>query len=225
MMLEDELFQKWKKKDAALIEYGFIQQAEEYVLEQKLMDSFSVRIVVEPDSRVRGKVIDQCLQEEYINFRIESQNGSFVSLVREAYTLLLEDIRCHCFEKEWFVSAQANRIACKILYQYGVTPAFLWKKDEDTGVFRHLDTLKWFGIIQYVPLNRILGDGQGKVNLLNLKLDALCAKRILEPGYYPAYHMNKKNWVSISLDDTVDDEKILQDVACSYQNTSPNKRK
>lgn len=36
-------------------------------------------------------------------------------------------------------------------------------------------------------------------------------------GFYPAYHMNKKNWVTIILDDTLSDTEIMQYVKTSYR--------
>ena len=38
-------------------------------------------------------------------------------------------------------------------------------------------------------------------------------------GYYPAYHMNKKNWISIILDDNLSDEDIIDLISKSYNMT------
>lgn len=221
-MLEEGIFRKWQKVDTKILDYGFQKENDHYVYYTTLMDGFQAIIQVFMDSSVKGKVIDQGTMEEYVNFRIESQNGEFVASVRQAFTDLLYDIRGHCFEPVPFVSKQANRIAAKIKEKYGVLPEFLWKKDEDSGVFRHRENRKWFGIIQYIRQDRIRAHSQGRVNILNVKLDDQCAKRILEPGYYPAYHMNKKSWVSICLDDTLSDDQIMEDIDISYQISYPN---
>ena len=42
-------------------------------------------------------------------------------------------------------------------------------------------------------------------------------------GVGPAIHMNKKNWVTITLDDTLDDETIENLIADSYQIISESK--
>lgn len=39
-------------------------------------------------------------------------------------------------------------------------------------------------------------------------------------GFYPAYHMNKKNWLSIILDETISDELILSLITESFEFTS-----
>lgn len=36
-------------------------------------------------------------------------------------------------------------------------------------------------------------------------------------GIYPEYHLNKKSWVSIILDDTLTDDEIMSLIDMSYQ--------
>ena len=40
-----------------------------------------------------------------------------------------------------------------------------------------------------------------------------------EKSFYPAYHMNKEHWITICLDGSVDDEKILSLIDISYDLT------
>lgn len=61
---------------------------------------------------------------------------------------------------------------------------------------------------------------QGKI-WINVKVapgwaEALCAAF---EAIVPAYHMNKRHWVSIILDDTVSDEQIERMIADSYDLT------
>lgn len=43
-----------------------------------------------------------------------------------------------------------------------------------------------------------------------------------QEGIYPAYHMSKKNWISIILDDKVTDDKLWTLVTQSRQLVNPN---
>ena len=53
-----------------------------------------------------------------------------------------------------------------------------------------------------------------------LKLEEEKVKCYLkENGFYPAYHMNKKNWITVLLDGTVADEKMISLIEESYLNT------
>ena len=60
---------------------------------------------------------------------------------------------------------------------------------------------------------------EGQVEVVNLKHDQV-ADLLLEKGIYPAFHMNKRYWISVPLDDTLTDEKVLELFDRSYFLTS-----
>ena len=45
-----------------------------------------------------------------------------------------------------------------------------------------------------------------------------------ENGFYPAYHMNKKSWITVVLDETLKDATIMELIEKSY-NFSAGKKK
>ena len=50
------------------------------------------------------------------------------------------------------------------------------------------------------------------MEIVNVKLAPDTIQELLkENGFFPAYHMNKKSWITIVLDDTVSD-KVLFDL-------------
>lgn len=52
------------------------------------------------------------------------------------------------------------------------------------------------------------------VEVINVKVDSSRINDILaQKGYYPAFHMNKKCWVSIILDETLPDAEIQGRIA------------
>ena len=57
------------------------------------------------------------------------------------------------------------------------------------------------------------------IKLLPEKITELLKRK----GFYPAYHMNKKNWITIILDETLEDEEIMGYIRKSHQftETSP----
>ena len=126
-------------------------------------------------------------------------------------------MRQHCYVDDDFSTAQANRIAALIQEKYGTRPEFLWKSAPQHGVFRNQQNQKWFGIIMYVEQAKITA-GEGKIDVLNVKVNPDEREALLGiVGIYPAYHLNKKNWISILLNDSVPDTKIMQLVDASYQ--------
>ena len=56
-----------------------------------------------------------------------------------------------------------------------------------------------------------------EIEIIDLKINKdLIDKFLTVNGFYKAYHMNKKNWISIILDDTVPDFIIFKLIDMSY---------
>lgn len=58
------------------------------------------------------------------------------------------------------------------------------------------------------------------MNIINLKIDTSKRDELHKiNGIYPAFHMNHKTWISVVLDDTIRDEKVMELVTCSFDLT------
>ena len=140
-------------------------------------------------------------------------NG-FISNLKSECKKILIDIRNNCFSKEYFIYNQTNRITKIIFERYNVIPEFLWE-DDYTGVFRNKRNNKWFGIIMHINKKKLNSNIDKDIEALNVKLDDVDSY-INNNGIYRAYHMNKKHWVSISLDEIIPDEEILKLIEKSF---------
>lgn len=89
--------------------------------------------------------------------------------------------------------------------------------DNDSVVVRHIDTLKWFGLVMIL-------DGK---DFVNLKCDPMEAEflRSAYNGVIPAYHMNKVHWNTVFLDSDVPDAEIFRMTMNSYELTSKMKKR
>ena len=218
MRLEEEVLQKYKPIPQRLIAYGF-EKAEngDYILKQPILNGlFQAEIRVTPEGKTAGRIMDLEAGEEYINYRVESNTGTFVSEVREAYRSVLLQLRDYAYEEKTFLSDQANRMDSYILEKYHVSPEFLWEK-KNTAAYRNAGNQKWFALLGQIPRKRI-ESGEEEINVINLKLpletiEAMKKKK----GYYPAYHMNKKSWITLILDDTLSDEEVQKQIDLSYE--------
>ncbi len=76
-----------------------------------------------------------------------------------------------------------------------------------------------------VPRDRLGLDGNGRVDILNVKLgDPLLAGFLTQqPGYFRGYHVSRGNWISILLDGTVSMEEIGQWIDESFRVTASKK--
>lgn len=59
------------------------------------------------------------------------------------------------------------------------------------------------------------------IEIINLKFDQGQALDFAEtsPGIFPAYHMNKRNWITLLLDGTLSDDQIFQLITKSFRLT------
>ncbi len=217
MDIENEIFKKSHVNIESLCKFGFIKKKDEYYYFKTILDnSFQVQINISNKGILSGKIIDLETNEEYINYRVSSQIGSFVSKVRDAYKKILLEIRNNCFTTDYFLSKQANRIAQYILDTYQDKPEFLWEKFSGYGVFRNANHKKWYAIIMNINQSK-LDIGHNEIEILNIKLNSDKVNQLIKKkGFYKAYHMNKKDWITITLDDTLSDEVIISLLNESY---------
>lgn len=224
--IEGKIFHRCHPDFEKLISFRFVKEKGGYTLRREFMDGdFSAEIHISNEGKIEGKVFETFSGEEYRNIRIETMDGAFVSEVREKYAALLEEIRANCFEEDIFTETQANRLSAWILKIYGVKVEFPWEKLEEYGVFRHPISDKWFGIVMYLPRKKVT-EAEGKTDIINIKLSPETMEKALKiDGVFPAYHMNKKYWVSLILDDTIDDETLHILLSESYGLVSGRKGK
>ena len=216
--IEDEIFLKKKFDFDKLKSFDFSIVDNKYIYTEDFMDS-NFKAIIEISDVLKGKVIDNFSNEEYMPLRIESFDGDFVCRVRDAYKDILKRIADICCTDVFFADDQANRITNRIFQTYGVKPDFPWK--DDNGVFRHLDNNKWFSLIMYVSLDALLKNGDSHMlNIMNVKIDISKRDELYEiKGIYPAFHMNHKTWISVVLDDTICDYKIIELIQSSFDLT------
>ena len=67
-----------------------------------------------------------------------------------------------------------------------------------------------------VDKKKIIGDEDAIVEVMNVYLGEESLKEIDRFTVYPAYHMGKGNWVSILLDDSSNDDRILSLIDRSF---------
>ena len=219
MNIESDIFKTSKPIISKLKQYGFKIALNKYVYEKNINNDLFKIIVTIENNKVSGKIIDLQTNLEYLNYRLNIL-GEFSSNIKEQYISILKDIYNNCFEKDNFIFNQSNRISKSIYEKYKVNPEFLWSKYPNIGVFRNKENSKWFGIIMNINKNILDCKSNKEIEIINIKLDKKVQKYLLCEGIYEAYHMNKKNWVSIALDETIEDKEIMNLIDISYNLTN-----
>ena len=104
--------------------------------------------------------------------------------------------------------------------QYGTVPEVLWPKYPKDVVLRNNCGKKWYAIIMEVRADRFGGKASDVVDVMNVKCSPDVVEFLWEQDeIFPAYHMNKKNWISIILDGKLDAEKVFGLMDFSYKLT------
>ena len=224
-MIEQKIFSRMRFDTERMEAYGFARKGTSYILEKDFMDGdFTAVLTVHENGQVRGRVLDNMNDEEYVQLRMPNYTGSYVNTVRAAYEEVLRDVAEKCCREVAFASDQSNRITEVIAERYQVTPDFPWDEGAHapSGVFRHNNNQKWFGLLMNLDRRLLEPDAaEEDVDVLNLKADESRKDAVLGmTGVYPAYHMNHDKWISVILDDKLEDAVVLGLIEDSYRLTS-----
>jgi predicted DNA-binding protein (MmcQ/YjbR family) len=113
-----------------------------------------------------------------------------------------------------------EEILAYVKEKFDTDPDYPWFKYPDYAVLRHKDDGKWYGLIMNVPIIKLGLTGEGSVEILDLKCDpGLNSLLRSQQGVLPAYHMNKKHWITIVLNSYPHKEEIYNLINLSYDLT------
>lgn len=202
-----ELFDKYLINAERAEAYGFKVKNGVYHYQEEILEGEFLLTVAFTDGQLQFQVWDQEMDDEYIQVQMEQMQGEFVGQVREACQQVLLDIRAACFDAQGYLSDQTQRMLNYVAERYGDHVEYLWERSPDTGAIRHPENKKWYGVFMTIDYGKLDAKRTGAVEVLNLKQESV-PSLLAETGIYPAFHMNKKYWVSLVLDNSLADDTI-----------------
>lgn len=217
MNIEQELFSRYETDEKALLKFGFAIENGKTVYRKKLPED-NFEVVVEYDGRFKGRIEDLDMGGEYTNFRLEGSTG-YSAEIRQKFTDILLDVRKKCCRNRYFVFSQTRRINEYIYSRFGVNPEFLWESTPSFAVYRRKNSQKWFALIGNLKRSKLepTTGSKEEMEFMNIKIAVNdVANALKNNGFYPAYHMNKKSWITVILDGTVSDDTIQKMIEDSY---------
>lgn len=211
MFIEEKIFKHTIIDLNRLTKYGFTESDGKWSYNELFMNGdFKAVITITPQGNVSGRVIEIATGDDFLPLRIENIEG-FAGKIRAEYQKILENIKTKCCHINYFLHPQTNRITQKIFETYGDNPVFPWEKYTDFGVFKNPDSQKWYALIMTIDWSKLDKNLSGKIEAVNIKLDEAKIQKLQKQiGFYPAYHMNKNNWITIVLNDTVPDDVVFE---------------
>lgn len=101
--------------------------------------------------------------------------------------------------------------------KYATEPEYLWQKTPDAFILRNTKNKKWYALVMNVKKSVLIPDSEGFTDIINLKCEPVTKECLLAEGRaFPAYHMNKKYWISIILDSNINFQILCNIIDESY---------
>ena len=217
-----DIFKAYEFNKKKAISSGFIEEDGIFKYSSLILeDDFQLIVSIE-DREISFQVYDRETGDLYPQVHMDSMRGSFVRAVREACLEVLLQIRKSCFDVQDFICPQTKRIMAIVQEKYGNQLEYLWEKSPDTAVLRHESNQKWYVVLMKIPWDRLDKGREGLVEAVNLKHDHVVSL-LQEKGIYPAFHMNKRYWISVPLDESLSDQQILDLIERSWDLTRKKK--
>lgn len=201
-----------------LFDYGFSKKGSSYYYESNICDDH-FKVVVELSKEIQtSKVIDLELNEEYVLVDVEKSSGDFVGKVKDEYEIILKQIIAKCSTPDVFKSKQAEYVIKYIKEKYNDNLEFLWEKFPNDAIWRNKDNNKWYGVLMVLSENKLGIDSNKIIDIIDLRYQKENIKELIDnKKIFGGYHMNKNNWITIKLDESVDIKEIYKLIDNSYE--------
>ena len=112
-----------------------------------------------------------------------------------------------------------------IFEKYHTEAEYPWFRYPNFAVFRHRSNEKWFAVIMDLSERKLGLNSDSIIDAVNLKCDPdLIGSLRMEPGIFPAYHMDKTHWITVALDGSVPDDKLQWLLEMSHRLTASKKK-
>ena len=217
-----DIFKAYEFNKKKAISFGFIEENGIFKYRSLILENDFQMIVSIVDKEISFHVYDQETGDLYPQVHMESMRGSFVGAVREACLEVLYQIRKSCFDVQVFICPQTERVMAIVQEKYGNQLEYLWEKSPDTAVLRHVSNQKWYAVLMKISWEKLDRAREDLVEVINVKHDQVVSL-LQEKGIYPAFHMNKRYWISVPLDESLSDQQILGLIERSWDLTRKKK--
>lgn len=209
----------YKKLD----EYGFEKIKDNYVYHKRIIDN-QFEVIISFGKENISKVIDLENDDEYILVDVENSVGEFVGKVREEYENIIQEVVEECTNLNVFKNKQTKQIIKYIKEKYNDDLEFLWEKYDGSAIWRNKSNNKWYGLLMTITEDKLGLKSNKEIEVLNLKYQKDETNKVIDnKGIFPGYHMNKKSWISIKLDDNMQIKYIKGLINNSYKLSLGNK--
>ena len=177
-------------------------------------------------------LFDSATSEKYALFDMPNSHGTFVASLREEVQQLIDEIKSKCFE----TSDLKDDYIAWIKTQFGAEPDYPWPDDAPWSFVFRCPNEKWFALVMRIKYRQLGQSGQAKncsrnffnafqsitdcqqpysgdeeVWVVNMKASQDEIPNLIDKkSIFPAWHMNKKHWITVLLTAATDFNKLCE---------------
>ena len=206
--------EKYNLTEEQLTKFGFLRDSVGLYLNKDILNNeFRVEIRV-VDKAFEIEIYDNNFNEIYPLFSVDSAVGELVTNVRDEVEIIIKEI----LELTDNTNTIYEKIIKYIVEKYSSTMVKPFKSNPNIKAFV-TDKNKWYALILDVEYNKLNKDSsiESKVKIINLKHNTNHIPKIInERNIFPSYHMSKKHWISVVIDNNMDLNYLTQLIDISY---------
>lgn len=189
-----------------LSQFGFSKNEDNFVYKKEIANGEFYVLIYLTKEKMTAEVFETETNEKYALFDVLKANGSFVTQIREEVNKEIEEIKQNCFETIDVKSKYDEFLQTN----FNVKPDFPWADTPDYAVYR-CKNQKWFALVMNISFKQLGFQSEEKVWVVNIKADSQKIPNLIDnKSIFPAYHMNKKYWITILLTAVTDFEKLCE---------------
>ena len=152
-------------------------------------------------------LFDSATSEKYALFDMPNTHGAFVASLREEVQQLIDEIKSKCFE----TSDLKDDYIAWIKTQFGAEPDYPWPDDAPWSFVFRCPNEKWFALVMRIKYRQLGLTSDEEVWVVNMKASQDEIPNLIDKkSIFPAWHMNKKHWITVLLTAATDFNKLCE---------------
>ena len=212
------IFRAARAKQQTFSEFGFeVADEKTFICKKELPapnNAFYTILTLNPkDETLTARVYEADTDEPYTLFDVPSANGAFISQIREQVQQIVNDFRSCCFE----TADLKDKYFDFLKTRFDAHPDYPWDDSPDAAVFRCPNN-KWFALAMKIKYRQLGLSGDEELWVVNLKARPEDIPNITDKkSVFPAWHMNKKHWITVLLTAATSFENLCALTEQSYK--------
>lgn len=193
--------------------FGFERNGGLYFCRKEIPGTEFYTVLKIEGENLSAEVFDKATDERYVLFDVEGANGSFIGSVRKLVFDIVDDFRAKCC-----ISTDVKKKYIEFIQErFGIDGDCPWPENPEYMVFRCRNK-KWFALVMKIKFRQLGIPGDEDVFVVNLKADCERIPEIVDKRtVFPAWHMNKKHWITVLLTAVADWEKLCMLTERSFE--------